>query len=74
MKRGLTSAQLTLVAERFKILAEPARLQLLQALMPGELSVGQLVEKTGLSQAGRPSLARAAAMMRPMPDSSLKPR
>ena len=51
MKRGLTSAQLALVAERFKILAEPARLQLLQALMPGELSVGQLVEKTGLSQA-----------------------
>lgn len=51
MKRGLTSAQLALVAERFKVLAEPARLQLLQALMPGELSVGQLVERTGLSQA-----------------------
>ncbi|MDF3052646.1 MAG: hypothetical protein K0S19_751 [Geminicoccaceae bacterium] len=51
MKRGLTSAQLALVAERFKVLAEPARLQLLQALMPGELSVGQLVETTGLTQA-----------------------
>ena len=51
MKRGLTSAQLALVAERFKVLAEPARLQLLQALMPGERSVGQLVETTGLTQA-----------------------
>lgn len=51
MKHGLTTGQLTLVAERFKVLAEPARLQLLQALMAGELSVGQLVEKTGLSQA-----------------------
>jgi ArsR family transcriptional regulator len=51
VKRGLTSAQLALVAERFKVLAEPARLQLLQALMPGELSVGQLVETTGLTQA-----------------------
>lgn len=51
MKRALTSAQLALVAERFKVLAEPARLQLLHALMPGELSVGQLVESTGLSQA-----------------------
>jgi DNA-binding transcriptional ArsR family regulator len=40
-----------MVAERFKVLAEPARLQLLQALMPGELSVGQLVETTGLTQA-----------------------
>ena len=51
MKPGLTSSQLALVAERFKVLAEPARLQLLHALMPGELSVGQLVERTGLSQA-----------------------
>jgi DNA-binding transcriptional ArsR family regulator len=51
VKRALTSAQLAMVAERFKVLAEPARLQLLQALMPGELSVGQLVETTGLTQA-----------------------
>jgi DNA-binding transcriptional ArsR family regulator len=51
VKRGLTSAQLAMVAERFKVLAEPARLQLLQALMPGELSVGQLVKMTGLTQA-----------------------
>src|SRR5687767_13428828 len=51
MKRGLTSAELASVAERLKVLAEPARLELLQALMPGERSVGQLVQMTGLTQA-----------------------
>lgn len=47
----MTSQQLELVADRFKVLAEPARLQLLQALMPGERAVGELVQLTGLSQA-----------------------
>ena len=51
MKRGLTSAELALVAERLKVLAEPARLELLQALMRGERSAGQLVQVTGLTQA-----------------------
>ena len=50
-KRPMTMDQLALVAERFKVLAEPARLQLLQALLRGERSVGELVEATGLSQA-----------------------
>jgi DNA-binding transcriptional ArsR family regulator len=50
-KRQMTPEQLELVAERFKILAEPVRLQLLQALMGGERSVGELTEVTGLSQA-----------------------
>lgn len=50
-KRALTAEQLALVAERFKVLAEPARLELLQALMAGERSVGELSEATGLSQA-----------------------
>ena len=40
-----------LVAERFKGLAEPARLQLLDTLREGELTVGELVEETGLGQA-----------------------
>jgi DNA-binding transcriptional ArsR family regulator len=40
-----------LVAERFKALAEPARLQLLDALCEGELTVSELVERTGLGQA-----------------------
>lgn len=39
------------VAERFKALGEPARLQLLQALRSGEKSVGELVQLTGLGQA-----------------------
>lgn len=47
----MTAEQLALVAERFKVLAEPVRLQILQALMPGERSVGELAERTGLSQA-----------------------
>lgn len=50
-KGAMTAGQLALVAERFKVLAEPARLQLLQALMRGERSVSQLTEATGLSQA-----------------------
>ena len=50
-KRPMTVQQLALVAERFKVLAEPARLQLLQALMSGERTVGELTGSTGLSQA-----------------------
>lgn len=50
-KRPMSAEQLTLVAERFKVLAQPARLQLLQSLMRGERTVGELVERTGLSQA-----------------------
>lgn len=44
----------TLVAEladRFKALGEPARLQLLAALRGGERTVSDLVEVTGLGQA-----------------------
>jgi DNA-binding transcriptional ArsR family regulator len=50
-KHPMTAEQLGLVADRFKVLAEPVRLQLLQALMSGERTVGDLAEKTGLSQA-----------------------
>jgi DNA-binding transcriptional ArsR family regulator len=39
------------VADRFRALAEPSRLQLLQALRGGEAAVGELVARTGLSQA-----------------------
>ena len=47
----LTPATMELVAERFKALAEPARLRLLQCLQAGELSVNELVEATSLGQA-----------------------
>lgn len=39
------------LAERFKALGEPARLQLLMALRSGEQSVNELVTVTGLGQA-----------------------
>ncbi|HEY0971497.1 MAG TPA: metalloregulator ArsR/SmtB family transcription factor [Gemmatimonadales bacterium] len=42
---------LALVAERFKALGEPTRLQLLHVLRRGEKSVSELAEETGLGQA-----------------------
>ncbi len=42
---------LELVAERFRSLAEPARLQLLSCLREGEKTVSELVEETGFGQA-----------------------
>ena len=39
------------VARRFKALSEPARLQLLRALQPGERTVNDLVVMTGMGQA-----------------------
>ena len=39
------------VAERFKVLAEPARLSVLNELRSGARSVTDLIEATGLSQA-----------------------
>ena len=47
----LTPDLMELVAERFKALAEPARLQLLNCLQDGEHTVNELVEETGLGQA-----------------------
>jgi DNA-binding transcriptional ArsR family regulator len=40
-----------LVADRFKLLSDPARLRILNALRDGELSVGDIVTATGLTQA-----------------------
>ena len=47
----LTPELLALVAERFKVLAEPARLEILNALRAGEMTVSALTETTGLGQA-----------------------
>ena len=47
----LTQPLLERIAERFRILAEPARLRLLNELSRGEQTVTELVERTGLSQA-----------------------
>ena len=50
-KLALTPEVLALVAERFKVLAEPARLELLNTLRGGDATVGELVDATGMGQA-----------------------
>jgi ArsR family transcriptional regulator len=47
----LTPHTIELVAERFRALAEPARLHIVNALCDGELTVGELVEATGFGTA-----------------------
>lgn len=47
----LTPDLLQLIAERFKALAEPARLGILNALRGGEMTVSELMNATGLGQA-----------------------
>jgi DNA-binding transcriptional ArsR family regulator len=42
---------LDLVAERFKVLGEPARLQILSQLRDREMTVTELVDVTGMGQA-----------------------
>jgi ArsR family transcriptional regulator len=51
---------LDLVAERFKILSEPLRLMILQALQNGERSVGELTSATGASQ---PNISKHLKML-----------
>ena len=50
-RKPMTPLQLRLVAERFKALAEPSRLQILNALRRGELSVSEILSDTSLGQA-----------------------
>jgi ArsR family transcriptional regulator len=49
--RRLTPVRLAAVAARFKVLSEPARLAVLDALRGGPLHVSALMEATGLNQA-----------------------
>ncbi len=49
--RPLSDEALELVARRFAALAEPMRLRLVHTLFGGEMSVNQLVEETGGTQA-----------------------
>jgi len=48
---ALDGEMLERIGERFRALGEPARLRILEALRRGELTVGELVEHTGLNQA-----------------------
>lgn len=50
-KAPLSREALELVAQRFKALADPTRLALLQALFEGERTVQELCADTGTSQA-----------------------
>jgi DNA-binding transcriptional ArsR family regulator len=50
-EREMTPELMRLVADRFRLLGEPARLQILQALRSGEKTVTELVAETELAQA-----------------------
>jgi ArsR family transcriptional regulator len=59
------------IANRLKALADPTRLQLLQAMGSGEVCVGDLVEAVGGTQANvskHLSVLRAAGLVRPRRD------
>lgn len=47
----LSNVALELIAARFRALSEPTRLRLLNVLMQGDQTVGQLVEASGSGQA-----------------------
>ena len=49
-KEGLSPEAIDLIASRFRILGEPLRIRILQALQAGELSVGQLTTRVGSTQ------------------------
>jgi DNA-binding transcriptional ArsR family regulator len=51
MPKSMSADLLSLVAGRFKALADPARLRILNAMRPSERTVTDLVAETGLSQA-----------------------
>jgi DNA-binding transcriptional ArsR family regulator len=50
-RTSLTPELLELIADRFKVLAEPARLRILNVLREGEMTVTQVMAATELGQA-----------------------
>ncbi|HOM98829.1 MAG TPA: metalloregulator ArsR/SmtB family transcription factor [Acidobacteriota bacterium] len=68
MKKLLTDEALELVANRFKVLADPLRLKLVQLLMDGPEDVSSLVHLSGANQANvsrhLSTLARAGILNR----------
>lgn len=57
----MTPEMLELVAQRFRLLADPMRLRILHELQQGELSVGELVARTEASQ---PNVSKHLASLR----------
>ena len=49
-RKNLTPEALKMIANRFKVLSEPIRLQMLHALQDGELSVNELTDIVKTSQ------------------------
>lgn len=49
--KDLSEAALAMIAERFKVLAEPMRLRILHALWDDERTVGEIIEAVGGLQA-----------------------
>ena len=50
-KKELSDAALQMIADRFKVLAEPMRLKILHTLWDGELTVGEIIAATKAFQA-----------------------
>src|SRR5713101_3265648 len=50
-KKELSDAALQMIADRFKVMAEPMRLKILHALGEGELTVGEIIATTSALQA-----------------------
>ena len=48
--KNLTPETMQMVADRFKVMSDVMRLRILSSLQEGELSVSEVVEKTGASQ------------------------
>lgn len=57
----LTDDMLELVAQRFRVLADPVRLKILRCLQSGERTVGSLVEELCSSQ---PNVSKHLAVLR----------
>jgi DNA-binding transcriptional ArsR family regulator len=50
-KKELSDAALHMIADHFKVLAEPMRLKILHTLWDGELTVGEIIAATNALQA-----------------------
>jgi ArsR family transcriptional regulator len=59
--RDLTDAELEKVAGQFRLLAEPMRLKILQALCARPLTVGEIVAATGATQS---NISKHLALLR----------
>lgn len=57
----MTPEILELIAQRFRLLADPMRLRILHELQQGEMSVSELVKLTGASQ---PNVSKHLASLR----------